>query len=329
MFMKRSYFYITALLILGVAVVWILTKDHGRTISSRVTDFAVDEPERLDRIVLEKGERRLELNREEGKWLLNLMFEARTDAIEQLFKALRRIRVKSPSPLSLQDELDKGFADSSIKVDLHRGRRKKRYYVYDHVQDSQGYMMMEGSDQSFAVEVHGYEGKLSDLFVVDEGYWRPNMLFQINPRSIESVSVEYGENNEHSFFLKIRERNDYKLSLPSGDIVENVNDSLVSVFLSNFYYVPFQRFADSEEKQLADSLAASEPAYTITVAGDDDYKRKVDLYRVVRSVDETSGEVKTDPFILYGFTGNGEDMVIVRYTDVDLILRRGGYFTGG
>lgn len=325
--MNRIFYYALVLLGLLTVLLWFLTRDHGRTFDRGLTDFAVQETGRLERIIMEDGDKRLELEKKEGKWILNGILETREEAVEQFFQTLQRIRIKSPAPAALSEELLAGFSDSSVKVSLSTGRSSKTFFVYENGLRNEAYMMMENSEQPFAVDVYGYRGSVSNLFVVDEGYWRPNMLFSANPSHISSVRVEYSEKPSHSFLLEQAEKNRYKLTkLSSGEKIERLNDSIVAVFLSNFYYLPFQRYANDEEIKKADSLRNSLPEYRITLSTENGYFRDVKLFRVSLSSDTETGGRQTDPFILHGLVNNDEDMIIVRYTDVDLILRRAGYF---
>ncbi len=325
--MNRIFYYILVLLVLLSALLWFLARDHDRTFDRGLTDFAVQETGRLERIIMEEGDKRLELKKKNGKWILNGIFETREEAVEQFLQTLQRIRVKSPSPVSLREELLAGFSNSSVKVLLCTGRRSKIFFVHEHDLSNEAYMMMENSDQPFAVDIYGYRGSVYNLFVVDEGYWRPNTLFSADPSDIAFVRVEFSGEPAHSFQLEPAGRNNFELTrLSSGEKIESLNDSIVAVFLSNFYFIPFQRYANEEERQKADSLRNARPEYKITLNAENGYFRDVKLFRVTLSADPQTGERQTDPFMLYGLVNNDEDMIIVRYTDVDLILRRADYF---
>ncbi len=329
--MKREYYYLVAFLVLVIALIWFLTRDHGRTLDRRLTDFAVQETDRLDRIVLEEGEKRLELEKKaDGKWIVNGMFETRKDAVEQFFETLRRIRVKSPSPRSLREELLRGIGESSLKVTLHKGRRSKSYYVYEHAPRNETFMMMENSEEPFAVDIYGFSGRITELFVIDEGYWRPNVLFRAIPSQIISVRVDHAPEAGRSFLLRVEGKKEFELTrLFTGEKVEPLNDSLVVAYLSNFYYVPFQRYANEKEKMKADSLRSAEPAYRVSVKGENEYEKDVKLFHVTLSAEKPQEMRETNPFILHGLINNDKDMIIVRYTDMDLILRTADYFSPG
>ncbi len=322
----RKYRYHLAALLLLALLVFLIRHYRGTTTLGRwETGFAVKNYERIDRIVICSGDSEVRLEPEGDVWLLNSRFEARKEAVDQLLQTFGRLRVSSPVPLSQRDDVMKKLAEEAVTVEAATGRRSRKFRVWSPGRGSPTYMIRDGSDQPYVVEIVGFEGHVASVFEVDQGYWRTNLLFNYRPGDISEVVVQHREDSAGSFVLRQPQRQHYRLfAYPGNDEYDGINDSLVVRFLSNFIYVPYERLAREDEALMADSLLLAGHDHYLRVTCREGYVSELSLHRIISGY-EDSGPV-FDIFRLHGIIDGGTDMVVVPYHSVDLLLRSSSYF---
>ncbi|TVR72604.1 MAG: hypothetical protein EA408_06605 [Marinilabiliales bacterium] len=323
--MRKYRYHMAAVLLLALLVVLIRHYRGATTLGKWETRFAVKNYERVDRIVICDGNSEIKLEREGDIWILNSRFEARKEAVDMLLQTFGRLRVSSPVPLSQRDDVMKSLAEEAVTVEAAAGRRSRKFRVWSPGQGSPTYMIRDGYGQPYIVDIIGFEGHVASVFVVDQGYWRPNVLFSYRPGDISEVVVHHREDTDGSFVLRQPQRQHYRLfAYPGNDEYDGINDSLVIRFLSNFIYVPFERPAREDEALMADSLLVAGHDHYIRVTCREGYVSELSLHRIISGYED--GDPVFDIFRLHGISDGGADMVVVPYHSVDLLLRSSSYF---
>ncbi len=325
--MKKYITQIIVLILLALLAFSLHQYRRGTTLGRKEMAFAITGLERVSEIIISGDEGKINLKRENGKWILNSRYEAREKAVEMLLQTLARLRVSRPTPISALEEVNDKFYDESFRVDVVSGRRSKIFYVYSDGPESPTYMLKHGASQPFIIEVLGYSGHVASLFVSDETYWRKNVLFNYSLNEIAEVTVYKKDNEEGSFML--RQLPDKQLCLykyPGIKKLEEINDSLAIRFLANFFYIRFERFANTDERMLIDSLVKADPDYMIRVAGHNESISEVFFHKIIMENSSGADSMQHDLFRLHALFNDRSDMVIVPYHSVDLILRTSSYF---
>jgi hypothetical protein len=325
--MKKYTYHMVFLALLGLTTLYFYQVRRSTTIERRQMDFAVSRPAAVSEITITGNEGRIVLQRgEKGKWILNSRYEVRQRAIDIMLQTLARIRVISPVSLTAADDLMNRFREEAMQIDLRLGNRTRRYLIYSPGGQSPTYMMRHGGSQAFVVEVLGFNGHVASLFVSDEAYWRPNILFNYHLNEIAEVIVQHRDPGQESFMLN--QSADRKINLysyPEGNPIDGISDSLAVRFLANFFYVPYERFADHAERAKKDSLSGIGTDHLITVRDHRGTETSVHLYKIVTGNGE-GDTTEYDPFRLYALIGDKTEMVIVPYHSVDLLLRSASWF---
>jgi hypothetical protein len=326
--MNKYRFHIATIIIL-LLIALLLYRNTGRSTLGRHTSaFAVSDTGRVTGISIDDGTSKIVLTREKNdKWSLNSSYEPSGRAVEMLLQTLTRLRISSPAPRSVSNELREKQWEGSLRLEIREGRRSHTYFVYSAGLQEPTYMRDAGDSRIWEMEVVGFGGNVASLFIADEGFWRSNILFSFRPADIAEVIVVYTGQDDDSFML--RQSADRQVSLFSYPEVvqsEGIDDSLAVRYLSGFMHVPFERFAGADENLLIDSLRSAGPDYFIRVTGHDGKVAEVRLHRIRTDNNPDNGNPEFDIFRLHAIVNDGREMVIVPWHLVDLILRSYSYF---
>jgi hypothetical protein len=292
-------------------------------------NFAISRPGLVTEIKIEGDEGKVMLGRINGRWILNSEHETREKAVQLMLQTLSRLRVVSPAPTALAAELAEKFRDEAIRVEILAGKKRDAWLIYSDCQNSPTYMLKEGASQVFIVEVLGFNGHVASLFVSDENWWHPDILFNYHIHEIAEVTVQHRDNAGQSFML--RQSPDRGLSLytwPGGQPINEFSDSLAVRFLANFFHITHERLALPDELRLLDSLAGEQPDHLVTVTDFGGSRKEVRLHRIMKGISE-DGTPEYDIFRLYAIRGDDAGMAIVSYLSFDLVLREASYFSRG
>jgi len=325
--MKRYRLHITGFILLAVIAVILHEYRNGTTLNRRETDFAITDYDRIDEVRISGDEGMVVLTKENGHWLLNSRYEAREKAVGMLLQTFGRLRVSSPAPLSVHDEIMEKLREGSVLIDIGMGRRSRTYFVYSEGDQSPTYMLREGSSRPYRMEVLGYGGNVASLFVPDVDYWRTNILFNYRLNDIAEVLVHHRDNEEGSFILRQSPDREYSLyNYPGGELQEGISDSLAVRYLANFFYTPFERMANQDEIVLIDSLLNAGYDNLVRVTGHDGTVSEVLFHKIVSKDGDSDNSVQFDLFRLHALINDKSDMIVVPYHSVDLLLRSSSYF---
>jgi hypothetical protein len=325
--MRKYRVPLLLLLFIAASLVIINHYKGGTTFGRRVTAFAINDPERVREIIISGSDSQVKLTKENGLWLVNSGNEARQKAVELILQTLQRLRVSGSLPVADRERILERLEDSSVRVDVKQGRRYKTFFLYSEGTEYPTYMMLKGAGQAFRVEILGFSGHVASLFISEDGYWRPNILFNHKPDEIAEVVVGYRDRQKGSFALRQSRDGEFNLfAFPEMVMPEPLNDSMAIRYITNFFYVPFERFANEEERALMDSLQRSEADYWIRITGFNGEESEVSFHRILNKQTDDRGKEVYDHFRLHALINSRSEMVVVPYHSVDLLLRSKSYF---
>jgi hypothetical protein len=287
------------------------------------SSFAVEPGYAITRIEFSERDSRLILEQKGDKWLINGRGEARKNGILFIMRVLREIRIKSPvSPELFKSEIeDKGIEPVKIRVFEDR-KLIRSLLLYKTSSNSYGNIMKTRErSKPFIVYMPGYDGDIGSVFTLSELFWQPYTVFNLLPSEIASVSFENFSDTASSFTIICR---NHDFTLLHGSMpVAGWDSSLVRRYLSYFAWIPFEKWElgmKEEEKKLIESRS---PLYRITVNTSDGRKVILSLWE---RMTEDGGAAAKDSDRLLGRTQSGTDFFVMRYFDIDPLLKKRSYF---
>src|SRR5690606_24592259 len=161
------------LVLLG-ALAWILhRRSTGSTLSGPLSDFAIADTARVDRIFIsdQKGVS-IDLRRTPEGWRLNDRYFAKQHNVDLLLRAFKRIEVRSPVPKSTEPAVLRAMSAGSRRVEIYQGddEPEKVWIVGHGTKDHFGtYMLLEipgegRSNVPFITGMTGFTGILGPRF---------------------------------------------------------------------------------------------------------------------------------------------------------------------
>jgi hypothetical protein len=320
--MIRKAITYTLTSILFVLLVVYLLKERS-PFGEKNTSFAVDPQNEITAIEFTDDRSTLHLDKKGEEWVVNKKFEIRRSSILFILKILTEMQIKSPvTPEMFNKEIvENGITPVKVKVS-EKGRVIKSFLVYKTASNTYGNIMKlrEGS-KPFIVYVPGNDVEIGSAFTLNELFWKPYTVFNLLPSDIYSVTLVNMADTGATFRIK-NENHRFKFYGQSAELAGWDTSRLIR-YISYFTHVPFESWAfnlSDDEKQ---KIKKQEPLYEITVTETGGNKTSLILWE--RSIDD-NGVRKSDTDRLWAKKDGNDEIFIIRYTDIDPLLKKRSYF---
>jgi len=288
--------------------------------------FASEPKNEITRIEFSDGKKTLILQKEGEVWLINQKSEARKTSILFILKILREMQVKSPVAPELfrSDILEKGIVPVKVKVS-EKGKIIRSFLVYKTTSNKYGNIMkLRESSRPFIVSVPGNETEIGSAFTLNGLFWQPYTVFSLLPSDIYSVALEDNTDTDASFIIRNENRR-FALYGNSGELAGWDTSRLIR-YMSYFVHVPFESWALDLSADEKGNIEKSVPLYKITVVTSEGDRKILKLWK--RSFDE-NGEMKDDTDRMWAKTEDDGEIFIIKYVDIDPLLKKQSYFYPG
>jgi hypothetical protein len=313
----------TLLLLAGTALILIIIFHNRTPFGKDNSSFATETEKGITRIEFSEGDRRLFLEKKGENWLINGKNEARRNSILFILRVLKEIKIKSPvSPELFETEIVQKKS-IPVKVKVYENRKLlKTYLVYKTRSNLYGDIMkMKDGTKPFIVYIPGYEGEIGSAFTTNELFWQSYTLFNLMPSEIASVRLENFADTASSFSI-INNKHHFFLSGLNGEL-KGWDSTLVARYLSYFTWIPFESWnleMGDEQKKVTGSES---PLYKLTLSTTNGKTTILTLWERLSG----EGDKKTkDTDRLIGKTQQYDEFFIMRYFDIDPILKKRSYF---
>ncbi len=321
----RTYIIIIGLVIILLISLILIRRYGGFSVDS--SDFSIKESDRVTAVILEKQEERLMLTKGESGWMVNNRYEARPSAIRFLLETLSRISIKSTVPESQFQEEWKRDSSSVIRVEIReRPGRVRSFLVYPVTSNAYGnYFKKREKGTPFIVNIPGYSGNVGSLFVTNEKFWLPHTLYSCQPSEIRMVRLLIYDNELQSFVIYQESPGAVKLrSLPEEEIVQNLDTARVYRYLSYFNNLRFERWVFDSDSVDIHAVLSLQPRHKLTIQEQSGRSVTIRTYPIIRGME--NGEPEIDLNRVYARMNDEKELVIVKYVDIDPVLKERGYF---
>ena len=284
------------------------------------SSFASEPREEITKIEFSEGGKRLNLEKKGETWLINGKFEARKSGILFILRILKEIKIKSPISADLFGNEITAKHVIPVKVKVYENKRLlKSFLVYKTASNTYGNIMkIKESSKPFIVYIPGYEGDIGSGFTLNQLFWQPYTVFNLLPSEISSVNLENFSDTASSFSI-INRNHHYFLSGNTCRIA-GWDSSRVFRYISYFAWVPFESWAFNIEETEKKSIEAKQPLYRITVVNIAGKKSVLTLWGMLK------GTKEIDSDRLFGKTDEKDELFIIRYFDIDPLIKKRSYF---
>jgi hypothetical protein len=307
----------------AVAILLLILFRNQSPFGKANSSFAFEQGREITRIEFSDGSKKLFLEKDGENWLINGKMEARKSGILYIIKVLQELKIKSPVSDELFKKEIEGKSIVPVKVKVYqKGRLPGSFFVYKTASNKYGNIMKKRvGAKPFIVSVPGFEGDIGSVFTLNALYWEPFTVFNLLPSEISSVSFQNFSDPTSSFNIG-NKNSHYTLSGPDGDI--SVFDSAnVTRYLSYFARIPLENWAFELTSAEKNKIGSEQPLYRITVSTKEGTTTELTLWE--RMTGEGT-ELKKDTDRLLGKTGKSDEFFIMRYFDIDPLIKKRSYF---
>lgn len=347
---KNKFTIILAIILIAIAALLIWNNRYLTTLRGDSIDFMVWDTASITKVYLaDRFEHESLLERQEKGWSLNKDYTAHPKSIDQLLYTLYRVRIKMPVSVASHDNIILQMASSSTKVEVYqniprinlfnkiklfyREKCTKVFYVGEATKDSSGtFMIKEGSDQAYIVNIPGFRGYISTRFSANPDDWRDHIIFKESLSDIQSLTVEFGSDPMLGFKIENTGRHQYKLTRIADQQVIPFDTLKVINLLSSFNDLRFEALMNNGmKKQRFDSIVSSPWKHRITLVNkeNDTISMKTFNKKVESVFDVPETEYKDDLDRMYGLVNHDRDLVLVQYYIFDKVLKDITYYEAG
>jgi hypothetical protein len=287
------------------------------------TSFAIDPGKKITRIYLASGDKELTLEKRDENWFVNGTRETRKSSILFILRILNELQIKSPVTPELFNNEIVAKNIVPVKVKVYNRKLLRSFLVYKTNSNPYGNIMkLKEGAKPFIMYVPGNEVEIGSAFNLNELFWQPFTLFELMPYEISLVALENYREPETSFTLR-KEGGDFILPDSKTDV--GWDKSKVIRYVSYFTHIPFESWALDLSPEKIQEIVSGQPLYRLTVAGPDGKKTVLSLWEKVVT-DEDGKTLDSDR--LWGRTEGSDKIFVIRYIDIDPVLKKRSYFLG-
>jgi hypothetical protein len=328
--MKKTLLYFVILVVLGFGVYYFLIGKKDNTYSASEAGFSVDTAS-VGKIFLSGNDgKSVTLDRTDSGWKVDKQYNVLTATLNTLLQTLAAQRAIAPVPESAHNYIVKAMAGNSIKVELYdrKGEKMRVFYVgFEAPRYTGTYMLMEGAEKPYIVQIEGNNGYLTPRYSPDIKDWRDRVVFNVAPEQIQSIAVRYPHTPINSFVLT-QQGNNVTVNADSSLIRNNAfNVRRATVYLKFFQGVYSEGYMNGL-RQLDSSLRTAPERCIIEVTDKRGKTQRADIYWMHanrRSKNLLTSDVNTadtlDPDHFYAIINNNRDTVLIQNFIFEKIFR--------
>lgn len=304
------------ILVLALAAGLLLWKNINHTGSFGQKDFAIEKPERIDKIFFapnnnSKAYLLFEKDKNGIWWVKNdtRRYKADTSSVNDLlFYVMRGLLVKNPVNDAALDGVNRDMALNAVKAQFYVGDHLiKTIYVGGPTYDQYGtYMYLPGEgesakhDRPCVVEVRGHNGYLTPYFNADINNWRSQVILDVPSKNIKVLSIIWPEDPAQSFAIENRETGPVLKDGRGKQLDANTNKLLAYLDMFTFITREGGEIAGiNKNKAAKDTLLHSAPFFIIDILTTEGKHEVLNLYHRKVSEETYSPETRTGDLKIY------------------------------
>jgi len=345
--------YRNSLILVGILIViaaFMLMNKRSGTFRKESNTFAIKDTSNVTKFFLaDKNNNAVLIERSaNGSWLLNDKYEVNPTMVEVMLKTFISIDIKDPVAKSVRNTIIRMMAGKSVKTEIYQRvyrinlfdrirlfpheKLTRTYYVGDATMDNSGtFMLMEGSEEPYIVNIPGFRGFVATRYSAMEADWRSHSVFRFRVPDIASVSVNFGEKPERSFRITNQSNRLFTLtSTADNRNIESFDTVRVLEYLSMFKNLNYERMLDDMTNSRRDSILSITPTNEIILVDKlgkshtlKTWRRKADMGQL----DLEGNQAEFDLERMYGLVDNSEYLVSVQYFVFNDVLMPLHFFT--
>ncbi|MBK5278106.1 MAG: hypothetical protein JJE09_04500 [Bacteroidia bacterium] len=272
--------------------------------------FKPKDGSKINHITLESGDRKVALDFDGTRWMLNNKYEADGQLIKLLFATLEKAEPKRPVANNQLDSINSMLSRKGVIVNIFGDETLVQSFTAGgNAQKTEAYFRKATGQPPYLMAIPGYRYYVSYILELDEAGWRDKRIFNFNWRNFKNLKVIVSVDPIQNFEVSFKDNYFGIVGLVSIDTTK-LNDYLDAVSL-----LSADQFINHGLSSVYDSLLKTQPGFRIEVSDISDKTYSLDLFE----------PVKNDPNVL----GKLDDRqpVLFKRNDIPLIAKKKAFFT--
>lgn len=284
------------LLLLGGAAYFFLSgKDEKASNQNEDWIMHIEDVDEIQRIfIADRKGGTADLKREGKNWTYNDKYRANPNVMYNVLSALNKIRMKNRPSSSAIPNMIKALSTKSTKVEVYGKNDKllKAFYIGGVTPDERGtFMILEGSNNPYVMHMPMAEISLGQRFFTSEKSWRDKTVFEIDPKDILSLSLEYPKRKNKSFKLAKKDGlwNVEPFFKTTRIIEKEINQDLVNSYLNGYRKVGAESIEN--DKNYVKDVINKQEFCIIKILFKDATQKQVNFFPIIKFEDEEKKEM--------------------------------------
>ncbi len=321
----RKTIFITFFLILVAFSAGHFLNSDDITVSYK-EHYVVTDTASVHKIILSRGNDTIILTRSINNWHLSNGLKVRPYAMFMFFKTIKNLRMKSPVPESKIKGVIDSINSNSTAVGIYTQNKLICKYKVGSVSVGKTgtYMLAADEEKPLIMHIPGFSADLNSFFVVDQRAWKDKTIFHFLPNQIKKIEVKTNIPEPDSFMI---ENVEGKFTIHSNQLGEESEKS-IQRYVSYFQNIKYLGISNIDKFTIKD-LCEDAPFYTAKITDIEGVTTVLNTYRkrVAKTKNDT---LLTDEIwdfnLLYGKMNNSDDLLEIKYIDLDPIIKPASYF---
>ncbi len=290
----KQYWWFVALLLVCAFILFI------RTNKSSIEQFSVSNIESIDGFSIAKGTDSITIHKVQNGWAFESRQFADVKAVNSLFNVLRNINTESPVPSMLNDSLVDVAIKKGVQVIVYSsGAEMLNFSALFEAKFQKTICVERSSGKAFFVELVGFTGQITDLFIPEKSYWTGNQLFSFPISRVLKVEVVIPQNPKSSYIIGVVNGSFELFAKATNENLTSPNIDRLSRFISGLGNLSVIKLPADKQNILRDELKLIQPMRIITLHSDSQTSQ-ITLYPIkVDKINELGVKVEFDPNRFY------------------------------
>lgn len=316
--MKKYSFYILIIAILATIVLVLVFNDKPGTITGSEKNFAITDTSNITKIRYIKNGEVMELTKPSSIWIVNKKYPAKKQLVNATLQFLQQFNVISAVPKEMTAKAIETLNEKSLQVTVEAENKILVQYRFCEIDTAptKAWIIMEGSSKPYIANLIGYEIPLFTIFPTSEMMWRDTKVFRTPVSDMLMAGLAYPKHPEKNFSIS---KKDSSFQLKQGDSIEkSIDKESISQFLMSINNLKIDRFATYSDDIKYSSIKNEIPYAEIIVKNIDNSLETIKVYQIISNVKNAP---KTNPDNLLGIIGSDTIPVLLKYIDIDPLLK--------
>jgi hypothetical protein len=224
------------------------------------TLFRLQDSKTVNKVVFQKDTSGIVLEFNNGKWIVNKIFEADLDLVDVLFATVAQAIPKREVAASIRDSVARESKQQGVKVEFYVGEKVDRtFWVLGDETQGVTYFTDNEENISYVMVIPGYRVFVAGIFTQGANMWRDKRIFNFNWRNFTGLTATFPNDPVQNFKVAMTDR------FFSVEGMPNIDTTALNNYLDAVSLIEGDAFYEPGQATSYDSLIKTKPIMSIRV----------------------------------------------------------------